>query len=201
MAPARRSKVIGAVCFHTSDKCKAIVKTARKSDVLDHRCHWRRRRAALVQRWCVGGTYWGLSWICLWLLMGGSVALVLNSSPFFKVSRICSVSVNAHTNETMKLYHRAQPAPRNPGSGVGKGRELLGPTTELTGTFHTFFRKPPWLRADADWTAVLLVLRGTTQIVPHTLGADPTQVGALRLNALVHSLLLRWARNICNHQH
>lgn len=156
---------------------------------------------ALVQSWCVGGTYWGLSWICLWLLMGGSVALVLNSSPFFRVSRICSVSVNARTNKTMKLHHRAQPAPWNPSSGVGNGRELLVPPTEPTGPLRTFFWKPPWLRADADWTAVFLILRWTTQIVPHTLGADPTQVGALCLNALVHSLLLRWARNICNHQH
>lgn len=39
-------------------------------------------------------TYWGLSWLCLWLLMGGSAALLLNSSPFLKVSLICSVSVN-----------------------------------------------------------------------------------------------------------
>lgn len=39
-------------------------------------------------------THWGLSWLCLWLLMGGSAALLLNSSPFLNVSLICSVSVN-----------------------------------------------------------------------------------------------------------
>lgn len=62
--------------------------------------------AAPVQSWCVGGgTHWGLSCICLWLLMGGSVALVLNSSPFFRVSRICSVSVNAH-----KRKHEMRPS-------------------------------------------------------------------------------------------
>lgn len=42
---ARRSNVIAAVCFHTSDK--TIVKTARRSGFLHRRRHWRRRRAAL----------------------------------------------------------------------------------------------------------------------------------------------------------
>lgn len=63
--------------------------------------------ASLVHSWCVGGAYWGLSWLCLWLLMGGSAALVLNSSPFLRVSRICSVSVNA--NNTMKSDHHVPP--------------------------------------------------------------------------------------------
>jgi len=43
---------------------------------------------------CGRNTHWGLSWLCLWLLMGGSAALLLNSSPFLRVSLICSVSVN-----------------------------------------------------------------------------------------------------------
>lgn len=52
--------------------------------------------SSCIHSWCEGGTYWGLSWLCLWLLMGGSAALVLNSRPFLRVSRICSVSVNTH---------------------------------------------------------------------------------------------------------
>lgn len=37
-----------SVPLHTSDKCKTIVKAARKSDFLYHRCHRRRGRAELV---------------------------------------------------------------------------------------------------------------------------------------------------------
>lgn len=63
----------------------------------------------------------------------------------------------------------------------------------------TFVREPPGLRSDADGPAVLLVLRRATQIVPHALCADPAQVGALRLDALVHSLLLGGATRQRNH--
>lgn len=65
--------------------------------------------------------------------------------------------------------------------------------------WHTFIWEPPWLWSYADGSAVLLVLWRPTQIIPHTFSTDPAQVGAFCLNALVHSLLLRWARNIRNH--
>lgn len=42
---------------------------------------------------CGRKTHWALSWLCFWLLIGGSAVLLLNSSPFLRVSRICSVSV------------------------------------------------------------------------------------------------------------
>lgn len=52
---------------------------------------------------CGRNTHWGLSWPCLWLLMGGSAALVLNSSPFLRVSLICSVSVNMQSKISLEL--------------------------------------------------------------------------------------------------
>lgn len=54
----------------------------------------------------------------------------------------------------------------------------------------TFARQPPWLRANTDAPAVLVVLRGPAQVIPGTLGTDATQVGAIRLDAFVNSLLL-----------
>lgn len=55
----------------------------------------------------------------------------------------------------------------------------------------TFARQPPWLCADTDAPAVLVVLRRSAQVIPGTLGTDPAQVGAIRLDAFVNSLLLR----------
>lgn len=54
----------------------------------------------------------------------------------------------------------------------------------------TFIGEASGLRADADAAAVVLVLRWPAQVVPHTLGAHAAQVGAVRLDALLHSLLL-----------
>lgn len=54
----------------------------------------------------------------------------------------------------------------------------------------TFAREPPWLRADTDAPAVLVILRGPAQVIPGTFGTDATQVGAIRLDAFVNSLLL-----------
>lgn len=54
----------------------------------------------------------------------------------------------------------------------------------------TLAREPPWLCADTDAPAVLVVLRGPAQVIPGTLGADTAQVGAIRLDAFVNSLLL-----------
>lgn len=148
---------------HPNYTCKTIVNISWNSCI--PRCHSRDvwyNCATLVQSWCGGGTYWGLSWICLWLLMGGSVALVLNSSPFFRVSRICSVSVNAQTNNTMELYHHAQPTPWNQSRDVGNSQEPLVHITEQTGMLRTFFGKPSRLRPYADWSTVLLILRWAT---------------------------------------
>lgn len=107
-----------------------------------------------------------------------------------------------HTNKPMNLHHPAAPKTWNQSSFIifrkCRWLSLLLWASERR---HTFFWKPPWLRSNADRPAVLLIVWWATQIVPHTLGADPTQVRALCLYALVHSLLLRWAINICNHQH
>lgn len=54
----------------------------------------------------------------------------------------------------------------------------------------TFAREPPGLRAYADAPAVLVVLWGPAQVVPGTLGTDTAEIGAVRLNAFVNSLLL-----------
>lgn len=65
---ARRSNVIAAVCFHTSDK--TIVKTARRSGFLHRRRHWRRRRAALelteVSPESASGCWWGGALLWCW---------------------------------------------------------------------------------------------------------------------------------------
>lgn len=55
----------------------------------------------------------------------------------------------------------------------------------------TFIGEAPGLGADADAATVVLILGRPAQVVPHTFGADAAQVGAFRLNALLHSLLLR----------
>ena len=55
----------------------------------------------------VTATHWGRSWPCLWLLMGGNAALVLNSRPFLKTSLICSVSVTTHTPTHTKTSEKA----------------------------------------------------------------------------------------------
>lgn len=148
---------------------------------------WTKTSVCVCVLVCGRNTHWGLSWLCLWLLIGGSAALVLNSSPFLRVSLICSVSDNTQTKISMKI------------------ETLCTDWLSVLDSFHsfrtlrTFVWEPPWLWSYADGSAVLLVLWRSTQIVPHTLGADPTQVRALCLDALVHSLLLRWARNIRNH--
>lgn len=64
--------------------------------------------------------------------------------------------------------------------GLGKGKA----------TAPTFAREPPGLSTDANAPAVLVVLGGPAQVIPGTLGADTTQVGPVRLNAFVNSLLL-----------
>lgn len=80
---------------------------------------------------------------------------------------------------------------------------LIGRCTVFSslGVWHTFVGEPAWLRADTDGSAILLILWRSAQIIPHTLSADPAQVGALCLNTLVHSLLLKWTINTHNHQH
>ena len=65
--------------------------------------------------------------------------------------------------------------------GKGKRRPVAAPT---------FAREPPGLCAYADAPAVLVVLRGPAQVIPGTLGTDTTEVGAVRLDAFVNSLLL-----------
>lgn len=157
-------------------------------------CGWVKLSAAVTALPCGRNTYWGLSWLCLWLLMGGSAALLLNSSPFLKVSLICSVSVNTwRVASTLLLpwpwWHRE--------SGCGRaGGDVC---VYLITAAPTFVGEPARLRSDADGTAVLLVLRRATQIVPHALCADAAQVWSLRLNALVHSLLLGRATRRRNH--
>jgi len=146
---------------------------------------------------CVGGTHWALSWLCFWLLIGGSAALLLNSSPFLRVSLICSVSMFKQTKWEKNDYSITKQWKR-------KTRLSLDRLAKYFQIHHflsywsrlTFVREPAWLWSNADGSAVLLILWRSAQIIPHTLSANPAQVRALRLNTLVHSLLLRWARNI-----
>lgn len=106
MGRARRSNVIGAVCFHTSDKCKTIVKTARKCDFLYHRCHWRRRRAALelteVSPESASGCWWGGALLWCWTLA------LFSGSPG---SALC---LSTHTNKNHEITPSCTTCTRKP---------------------------------------------------------------------------------------
>lgn len=143
--------------------------------------------------WCVGGTLTELShgsvsgcwWVvvlpCCWtpVLFSGSLwsALCLFTKRKRKVDCQCKIG-----NFFLDLLSRSS-------------------TLNSRGSGPTFVWEPAWLWTYADGSAVLLVLWWSTQIIPHTLGADAAQVRALCLDTLVHSVLLRWPRNGCNHQH